>query len=104
MAKYAGLVGYVTQEETSPGIWSPVSTEKKMRGDVIRLASSFEQGEKVNDDINLQNRISLVGDPYAFSNFTSIKYVWYLGNKWKVTGVEVSRPRLILTLGGLWNG
>lgn len=104
MAKYAGLVGYVTQEETSPGIWSHVSTEKEMRGDVIRLASSFEQGEKVNDDINLQNRISLVGNPYAFSNFTSIKYVWYLGNKWKVTGVEVLRPRLILTLGGLWNG
>lgn len=104
MAKYAGLVGYVTQEETSPGIWSSVNNEKSMRGDVIRQSSSFEQGEKVNDDINLQNRISLVGNPYAYSNFTSIKYIWYLGNKWKVVSVEVARPRLILTLGGLWNG
>lgn len=104
MTKYAGLVGYVTQMETRPGIWEPVETEKQMRGDVIRLANSYESADKVNDDIILNNRISLVGDPFAYSNFTNLKFITYLGAKWKVTGIEVQRPRLICTLGGIWNG
>lgn len=104
MAKYAGLVGYATQEETVPGVWKNSITERKMRGDVIRLANSNQMSEGVNDDVILQNRISLVGDPYAFSNFYNLKYVTYLGTKWKVTGVEVTRPRLIVSLGGVWNG
>lgn len=104
MAKYAGLVGYVTQEETVPGVWIPVATERKMRGDVIGLGYSFQENEKVNDDITLQHRLSLVGDPFAYKHFTTIKYVHYLGVKWKVTGVQIQRPRLILSLGGVWNG
>ena len=103
MAKYAGLVGYATQEETRPGVWSNVIVERMMRGDVIRLAASHTSSEKVNDDVTLQNRISLVGDPFAYDNFLNIKYLTYMGIKWKVQGIEVSRPRLIVSLGGVWN-
>ena len=104
MAKFAGLVGYVTQKESESGVWLPETVERKMRGDVIRAASSFNANEKVNEDIILQQRISLVGDPYAFANFTGLKYVTYLGVKWKVLSIEVNRPRLVVTLGGVWNG
>lgn len=109
MAKFAGSVGYVTQEETRPGIWQPVATEKKMSGDVIRMANAFSSdgrvtSGKVNDDITLQHRISLIANPYAYENFTKIKYVRWLGIMWKVESVEVTRPRLILSLGGVWNG
>lgn len=105
MTKYSGLVGYVTQEETSPGIWSSVVIEKKMRGDVLRLSNSFNQEpNQVNDNVVIQQRISVVADPYSYANFTSLKYVIYLGVKWKVTGIESQRPRLILTLGDVWNG
>ena len=105
MTKYAGLVGYVTQTETSPGIWEPVVTEKRMRGDVLRLSSIYESSDKVNDDIVLQNRISVIADTYALANQYSLRYVTYQGVKWKVVGIDASqRPRLILTLGGVWNG
>ena len=104
MAKFAGLVGYVTQKESTSGVWLPETVERKMRGDVIRAASSFNANEKVNEDIILQQRISLVGDPYSFANFTTLKYVTYLGVKWKVLSIEVNRPRLIVTIGGVWNG
>ena len=105
MAKFAGLVGYVTQKESPSGVWSPETVERKMRGDVIRAASSFNANEKVNEDIVMQQRISLVGDPYSFANFTTLKYVTYLGVKWKVLSIDVtSRPRLIVTIGGVWNG
>ena len=104
MAKFAGLVGYVTQKESESGVWLPETVERKMRGDVIRAASSFNANEKVNEDIILQQRISLVGDPYSFANFTTLKYVTYLGVKWKVLSIEVTRPRLIVSIGGVWNG
>ena len=105
MAKFAGLVGYVTQKESESGVWLPETVERKMRGDVIRAASSFNANEKVNEDIVMQQRISLVGDPYAFANFATLKYVTYLGVKWKVMSIDVnSRPRLIVTIGGVWNG
>ena len=104
MAKFAGLVGYVTQKESESGVWLPETVERKMHGDVIRAASSFNANEKVNEDVILQQRISLVGDQYAYANFTGLKYVTYLGVKWKVLSIEVNRPRLVVTLGGVWNG
>ena len=104
MAKCAGVVGYVTQKEHESGVWLPETVERKMHGDVIRAASSFNANEKVNEDVILQQRISLVGDQYAYANFTGLKYVTYLGVKWKVLSIEVNRPRLVVTLGGIWNG
>ena len=103
MARFAGLVGYVTQEETAPGVWSPVENPKKMRGDVIRQSSS-QNGDKVNNDITLSHRVSLLGDAYAFGNYYNIKWIMVDGAKWEVTSVEVKRPRLTVSLGGLWNG
>lgn len=104
MAKYAGLVGYVTQEETKPGVWTPVENPRRMRGDVIRLSSSSQNGNKINDDITLNHRVSLVGDAYAFGNYYNIRWIEIDGLKWEVSSVEVQRPRLIVSIGGLWNG
>ena len=104
MAKYAGLVGYVTQEEKVPGVWSPVENPKRMRGDLIRQSSSSQNGDKINDDITLNHRVSLVGDAYAFGNYYNIGWIEIDGMKWEVASVEVQRPRLIVGLGGLWNG
>lgn len=103
MAKFSGNVGFTSQEETRPGVWEEVKTERTMRGDVLSLAMSVQSGDKVIDDINLNNRISLVADKYSYENFHNLKYIVYLGGKWKVTNVDVQRPRLILTLGGVWN-
>lgn len=106
MTKYAGLVGYVTQEESPPdsGIWLNKTVEVKMHGDIVTKSHSYAASDGVNDDITLQNRISLVGSPYAYSNFMTMKYVTWMGVKWKITDVEVQRPRLIVSLGGVWNG
>lgn len=104
MAKYAGLVGYVTQEETSPGVWSPAETQRPVRGDLIRQVASSQNGDKLSDDITLGHRVSVVGDAYAFGNYYNIKWAEVHGQKWEVSSVEIQRPRLILSLGGLWNG
>lgn len=104
MAKFSGLVGYVTQSETVPGVWTPVEITKPMRGDVIRQSSNSQNGDKVNSDITLSHRVSLVGDAFAFGNYFNISWLELYGMRWSVSSVEIQRPRIIVSLGGVWNG
>ena len=38
------------------------------------------------------------------SNQKRMAYAEIMGTKWKISEVEVQYPRLILTIGGVWNG
>lgn len=104
MAKYYGAVGFVDTRETSPGVWTPVKTERNYYGDVLRNIRRFESADKVDGDVNISNEISIVADPYAIQNFHAIRYLEYLGTKWIVTTVSVEYPRLRLSIGGVYNG
>lgn len=104
MAKISGKIGYCESVETNPGVWEEKITERSFYGDLIRNSRRLQSADKVNDDININNEISIVADPYAMNNFHSIRYIEFMGAKWKVSTVEVQYPRLILSLGGLYNG
>lgn len=104
MAKFYGKVGYAVNEETSPGVWESVITERNYYGDILQNFRRLENSGNVNDNINVNNRISILSDPYANQNFFSMRYVEFMGAKWKITNVEVQYPRLILTIGGVYNG
>lgn len=103
MAKFYGKIGYAESVETSPGVWTDKVTERTYYGDIIRNTRKLQSSDNVNDDINIANDISIVADPYAIDNFHLIKYATYMGTNWKVTSVEVQFPRLILTIGGIYN-
>lgn len=103
MAKYYGKIGYNVTTKTSPTVWEDSIIEKEVYGDVIILGRRLENSGKVNDDVNIINKISFIADPFAMNNIMSIKYATYLDVKWKVTEVSVEFPRLILTLGGVYN-
>lgn len=104
MAKWYGVIGYAETVETKPGIWEEQITERNYYGDLYRNSRRLQSTDKVNDDINISNQLSIVADPYAINNFYSMRYAEFSGAKWKITDVEVQYPRLILTLGGVWNG
>lgn len=106
MAKYYGSIGYGFSKEdpNDPGVFDQVITERNYYGDVIRNARRWENGEHLNDDLVVNNMISIVGDAYAYDHFFAMRYIWWMGVRWKVTNVEVQRPRLILTIGGVYNG
>jgi len=104
MAKFYGVVGYAETKETTPGVWTETITERKYRGDITRNARRLEGTSQVNDNITINNTISICADAYAYQNFFAIRYVEWMGANWKVTNVEVQRPRLILTIGGVYNG
>lgn len=103
MAKFFGIIGFETTCETSPGVWTQKITERNYYGDFIRNTRKLQVSENLNDDINISNELSILSDPYAYENFHSIKYVEYMGALWKITSVEVKYPRLILTVGGVYN-
>ena len=104
MARFYGKIGYGVSVQTVPGVWSDEITERAYYGDVLNDLRSISSSEKVNDDIRLQNRISIVADAFALGNYLQIKYVEVSGFKWTVNSVDVERPRLILSLGGAYNG
>ncbi len=106
MAKWYGKVGYAESVESAPGVFKETITVRNYSGDVIRNSSRWStSSDSTNDDLIVNNQISIVADPFAYQNFHSIKYIEFMGTKWKVTTVDASqRPRLILTLGGVYNG
>ena len=104
MAKFYGVVGYAKLEETAPGVWQEKIVERSYSGDLGRNTFRVQSSEHLNDNINIANEISIVSDPYANENFHSMRYVEFMGTKWKITNVEVKYPRLILTVGGVYNG
>jgi len=104
MAKFYGFVGYGVKVEKSKGVWVNEIVEKPYYGDILNNSRKLETGEGVNDNININNSISIVSDPYAQENFFAIVYVKWAGTYWKVPTVTVQGPRLILRLGGVYNG
>lgn len=104
MNKFYGKIGYAISEETTPGVWVERIVERSYYGDVIRNIRRLQSSENLNDDINVSNEISIVADAFANQNFHSMRYVEYMGTKWKVSSIEVKYPRLILSIGGVYNG
>lgn len=104
MAKFYGAVGYEETSRFNRGVWLPEITERKYFGDILRnISQPQESSVSENDDLRLSNEISIVADAYAYENFSKIRYVEYMNQKWKVSKIEVRRPRLILTIGGVYN-
>lgn len=105
MAKYCGNLGFSQLEEVSPGVLQPSIIERLYYGDVKRnYRRSQNSSESTNDNFALSDEISVLLDPYAMDNFYNLQYVTYMGAKWKVTAVSMAYPRMLLTIGGVYNG
>lgn len=103
MAKFFGKIGYAKTEQTSPGVWEEKITEREYFGDLTRNTRRLQSSGNLNDNIVVANEISIVADPFANQNFHAMRYVEFMGTKWKISNVEVQYPRLILTLGDQYN-
>lgn len=104
MAKWFGKIGFAETKETTPGVWEEQITEREYFGDLTRNTRRLQSSENLNDNITVDNEISIVADPFANQNFHAMRYVEFMGTKWKVSTVEVQYPRLLLSLGDIYNG
>lgn len=103
MAKFYGIIGFAEQVENVPGVHSEEITDRPYYGDLIRNTRRYESANQFNDNLNISNEISIIADPFAYQNFHAMRYVEFMGAKWKISTVEVQYPRLILTIGGVYN-
>lgn len=104
MARFYGRVGFGHTIEVRPGVMEDVITERKLYGDVLRPGRRFDQDDKVHRDTQMTNRISVLADDYATENVYAIRFVEWKGVLWYVTQVDEERPRLIFSLGEVYNG
>ena len=102
MAKFYGMIGYAQTVKTAPGVYTEQIVEKPYYGDFTRNTRKLQGGNTVNSNINVANEISIVADPFANENFFSMRYVTFMGAKWKINSVEVQHPRLILEIGEIY--
>lgn len=105
MAKFYGRVGYVETVDKGNGVWEEKEpVERQYCGDSLRMSKTWQSAEHLNDDLQINTQISIVADPYAFQHFHALRYVEYMGSLWKITNAEIQFPRIILTVGGVYNG
>lgn len=102
--KWYGEIGFVTNVATDPGVWEEKTTQQSYYGDILSDHRKRQNGGEVNDDINITNTLSILADPFLLDNASNIAYVKMLGNKWKVSDIEIQYPRIILSIGGVYNG
>ena len=104
MAKFYGKIGYGISGETDPGVFELQLKERSYYGEVLAKSWKYDSTDNTNDDINVANRISIVADEFAYENSYAMRYVEWMGARWKINKIEVLPPRLILTIGGVYNG
>ena len=108
MARFSGTVGYLKTVETDPdnhpGVWEEVLVEKRYYGDVLSNSRRWNQNGNLNDNLAINNRISIVADRFARENLGAMRFVRWLGDTWKISNAEIQYPRIILTLGGQYHG
>lgn len=103
MAKWAGLIGFAEETETGIGVWQETIVERQYFGDMLKNYRTLGPDNNINSGIDISNQVSFVADPYANQNFHNIRYVTFMGTKWKARSVDVSFPRLNITLGGVYH-
>lgn len=104
MAKFSGKIGYVIPVEQSAGVYVDRAKERPAKGDVLQNVHKWENGEWLNNNLNVDHRISILADSFFLQNGSILRYVKWRGAYWCITSIDYQHPRIILNLGGVYNG
>lgn len=102
--KFYGNIGFGESVDLGDGVWDLKVTERLFRGDVIRNSQASRAGDKVLNDLTVGNSISVISNDYMLNHLSAIKYVVWKGVRWIVVDITFEPPRLVLRLGGVYNG
>lgn len=104
MARYSGKIGFSAPTLTAPGVWEEGPyTERTYKGDVLKNSRRWEGSGNVNDNLRISNTFSIVADSFAYANIGYMKYITYLGAKWKIESVDIDHPRITISVGGIYH-
>lgn len=103
--RFYGEVGFsIGSKETAPGVWTNEIVARNYYGDILKNSRKWNTTDKLNDNLTITNKVSILADEFAFHHYGAMRYVDIHGTKWTVTDIELERPRMTLTLGGVYNG
>lgn len=102
MAKYYGHIGFATQVESEPGIWIDAIERRPYKGDILRSGRRYESSDNINDKFTINNSFSIISDAFLYSHIPAMRYIEYLGAKFKITSVDIERPRVTISVGGVY--
>lgn len=104
MPKTSIVLGFSERNvETRPGVWKMQPVELPYRAKILTYNKDYDTGEEVNDDLKLRNRYEIVMKDTAL-DYQDMKYIIVKGKKWRVSALEFLAVRIIITLGGVYNG
>lgn len=104
MRKFAGYVGFVLDTEVKPGVFMPKAVEKFYKGEINNQYRRWDQQQEVSDQLTLSEEITIVTNSYLLENIGAIRYVVRHGTRWAVKSIGIKTPKIVLTLGGEYNG
>lgn len=104
MSRYRGSIGINRGSvEGAPGVYSVVVDEIEVSGEIRNIGARW-QNAGMRDSLAARHVLSIVTPEYSDIDFTEVVYIVWKGKKWSVISIEYKRPRIELTLGGLYNG
>lgn len=104
MAKYCGNIGFAKSADDGHGVWEDTITEKKYYGDILQDNRRWSSSDHVMDNLTISTRFSILADSFANSNIGAMKYITYQSEKWKIENVDIQGRRLVISVGGVYNG
>lgn len=107
MAKFSGKIGYaeIVDSIERPGIWTEEIIERNHYGDVVKDYKKYESNTNhLNDTLIISNKLSIIADSFIINNAHKIRYVIFNNTRWNVVSLELNRPRILISIGGVYNG
>ena len=104
MSKFWGPIGINRGPvQTAPGILEVVIEELEVSGEMRQLQLRWPQA-RMQEGLSANHVLSIVTPEDSDIDFTEVVYIVWQSRKWSVTSIQYKRPRVELTLGGLYNG
>lgn len=104
--KYSGLAGFNEKDiEVRPGVLQNQIKERRIKGNVLNYGHyNSDTPNSMQQDVSIRNRLSIIMDPYIKKNFNNILYVTFMNVRWSISSLTINGNRVILDLGGVYNG
>lgn len=104
MTKFRGSIGIKRRStETSPGVFEEVIEDIEVTGEMRNIRARWPNMQQGNG-VSLRHFLSIVTPEDSVVDYSEVVYIWWQGRKWSVESIAYERPRVELTLGGLYNG
>ena len=98
-------LGFSYTRDDGHGVWKQVNTEKVYKAE-ITSHKWYLNREKDTPNVSYKTgeSFSVLMDSFLQENLGYITYVVLNGVKWDISSIDVQRPRVHITPGGMYHG